>query len=185
MPIAAVSEMRGKKAASRGADVGVGGAQAVLGGQDVGAAEEDLGGDAGGDPGRRDERLETRGLELGSERSAEQQLERMAVDGERARRSGGRLTRAASTWLRAWCRSRADPTPASKRTRVEVEGACWLDGLSAEGQALDVDGERQVARRGRLGTRMICSARPRVPVARYCSSALRLQAAHAPEEVDS
>ena len=55
VPMAAVSEMRGKEGRPGGADIGVGRLEQVLRRQDVGPAQEHLRGEAGGDlPGRAD-----------------------------------------------------------------------------------------------------------------------------------
>ena len=95
VPKLAVSEMRGKNAAGR-ADVGVGGEQLLLGGADVGPARRAA--PTAGRPARRPASCSSSSgsgaRQVGGQRLADQQLQRVLVERALAQRQGERGPRA-------------------------------------------------------------------------------------------
>ena len=93
-------------------------------------------------------------------------------------------TRAVSTLVWAWWRSRAEETPASKRRRVKLVGRLLArQGILGELQPLPVGGQGQVGA-GHLGHQADLDAAPRLLGGEVLLQRLVLQAAHPAEQVE-
>ena len=105
---------------ARGADVGVGRDQLLLGRADVGPAHQHVGRQAR--PAGRADRLlrveRQRRRQVGRQRLADQQHQRVLVERALALRLRERCTRAVSSSDSAWRRSSSDAAPLSKRSLV-------------------------------------------------------------------
>ena len=183
VPSAAVSEMRGKKAA-RAAPM------LALAARRRCSAARMSGGRAGPRragrrraPARRGELLEASGHELRERRAPTSRSSawRSTATAPANRRGSAR---AASTWLSAWRSSRSEADADVPAALDEIErGLLRLERGLGQAQALGVGGEPQVARRDR-GHQRDAQPRARLLGGEVLLERARLQAAQAPEQVD-